>query len=209
MGAHRTSLPVVVEMIAILGVVPGCSRTAPTAPNPPEAEVVPPEPTIPAIAVRLEGQVLDADRQQPISGVSVTTEGVLSAGSFRWPSSPTSTVTDGNGTYVLNATLPADWGGVMLGLVQSGYDSTGVYTTRTSGVVGTPEKSGSVRHRLPAPRDSSRRGRVDPGQRQGTSQGKPPLAPGLGWTVTRPNHHDQADEVSARAARARLESRGL
>jgi hypothetical protein len=129
MGAHRTSLPVVVGVIAIL-VVAACSPVTPTATNAPAAG----DPTSRTVAVRLEGQVLDADRQQPIPGASVTTDSVLRASALTRVSLPASSVTDDSGRFVLNATLPADWSGVVLALARPGYESpSAVYMTPTSG----------------------------------------------------------------------------
>jgi hypothetical protein len=86
--------------------------------------------------VPVEGQVLDADRQQPIAGVVVTTEQVGIPGAYIRPSSPVSTVTDDEGRFVLNAVLPPDWRELLVGLARSGYESTAVYTTRTGQVIG-------------------------------------------------------------------------
>jgi hypothetical protein len=137
---RRASVAVAVAVLAQMAVASACSPTAPSpppAPNPGTTEnpPTPPVPQPPPNAV-VEGQVLDADRQQPISGVTVTTEQVGIPGAYVRPASPVSTVTDDAGRFVLNAVLPPDWRELLVGLVRSGYESTAVYTTRTGQIIG-------------------------------------------------------------------------
>jgi hypothetical protein len=93
--------------------------TSPLSPAPPSA----PNPPVGTATVRLEGVVVDADREELVAGAAVKVVQVF-AGNPVTEKPEWSATTDSNGTFAFTAGLPAHWSQVMLEGTRPGYERT-------------------------------------------------------------------------------------
>ena len=114
--------------LALAVLVCACDSKSPAGPSQPD-----PSPPPSAIAVRVEGRVIDAETEESIPRANVTTSGVCHPERCGPVDQPTSAVADENGMFVLTANIPQNWRELLLGLTRAGYEPTRVYVTPTSG----------------------------------------------------------------------------
>ena len=107
----------VLTLILLWVVVGGCeSKTdiplSPTAPSPAGT-----------VTVRVEGVVLDSDRDEPVSGVLITPGSVHDSGGHQARIDSPSATTDANGVFALSADVPSDWRNLGLHFSRPGYEA--------------------------------------------------------------------------------------
>ncbi|HXG89256.1 MAG TPA: hypothetical protein VNJ02_13040 [Vicinamibacterales bacterium] len=96
--------------------------TGPTAPVPVAS---------PSVAVRVEGRVIDGDREGPVRGAVVTAVSFCAPGACRALAelpAPNATADD-QGIFLLTANLPVGWELLLLDVTRDGYELTRVHVT--------------------------------------------------------------------------------
>jgi hypothetical protein len=100
----------------------GCEGNRPLAPSPP----APSPPTVvgmpEAVAVRVEGVVIDADTEQAVSDATVTVVHIRDL-HRPLPRPAPSAISDSNGRFVLTASFSMGWSEMALGVQRDGYES--------------------------------------------------------------------------------------
>lgn len=88
---------------------------------------IPPSPTAPSpvrtVTVRVEGVVLDSDRDEPVPGVLIAPGSVHDSGGHSARIDSPSATTDANGVFALSADVPSDWRNLGLHFSRPGYEA--------------------------------------------------------------------------------------
>ena len=107
----------------------GCdANRTPTGPTPSPTVATPAS----TIAVRVEGRVIDGDREAPVPGAIITLAEVTADGRYQQPNQPApQTGADDDGMFVLTLDLAPRWRNITLEVTRDGYDSTRIYVTPT------------------------------------------------------------------------------
>jgi len=127
--------------VALLIVALGCQARSPTAPPSPNS--LPTAPDVPSslspvlgemIDVRVEGRVIDADSEKPVSGAVVTpggfcAKGTTSAGGAcrRVDPGADRVTTDANGVFAVVANIPQTWDQLWLEVTRDGYEHMDIF----------------------------------------------------------------------------------
>jgi len=107
----------------------GCdANRTPTRPTPSPTVATPAS----TIAVRVEGRVIDGEREAPVPGAIITLTEVTANGRYQQPSQPApQTTAEDDGRFVFTLDLSPDWRNITLKVTRGGYDSTRIYLPPT------------------------------------------------------------------------------
>lgn len=118
-------------VLTLLVLSVGCGRNMSTTEPSPTSSVV----NTPAanVAVRVEGRVVDDERNQPISAAAVRAVQVGADGGYWNLDQPlASAATDGNGAFLLTARVSPRWKELLLDVSREGYEPTRIYVSPTA-----------------------------------------------------------------------------